>query len=124
MDYNQVNQTVGSLKISEEVIATIASLATKEINGVASLANSPVDIKGIFVKAKSKGSKSIRIELSDDVAVIDVYVNLNYGAKIPDVSEQIQNNVKTAVQNMTGIAVSKVNVHIEGISFDEPKHAE
>ena len=56
---------------------------------------------------------------NDDVAVIDVYVNLKYGAKIPIVSENIQKSVKNAVQNMTGIVVAKVNIFVVGITFDE-----
>ena len=122
MEQNQVNQTVGSLKISEDVVATIAGLATKEVQGVASLANAPANIKGLILK--NTVSKSIKIELNDDVAVIGVYVNLTYGAKIPEVAEKIQNNVKSAVQSMTGITVSKVNVFIVGIDFSEPKNAE
>ncbi len=121
MEQNQ-NQTVGSLKISEDVVATIAGLAAKEVQGVASLANAPANIKGLILK--NTVSKSIKIELNDDVAVIGVYVNLTYGAKIPEVSEKIQTNVKSAVQSMTGITVSKVNVFIVGIDFSEPKNAE
>ncbi len=109
---------VGSLKISEEVLATIASFAAKEVSGVASMAVSPAHIKKLLVKT-SPSSKSVRIELNDDVAVIDVYVNLKYGAKIPDTSAEIQAGVKESVQNMTGITVSKVNVHVEGITFED-----
>ncbi|MFQ9872179.1 MAG: Asp23/Gls24 family envelope stress response protein [Oscillospiraceae bacterium] len=97
---------VGSLKISEEVLATIASFAAKEVSGVASMAlSNPASIKNFLVKS-SPSSKSVKIELNDDVAVIDVYVNLKYGAKIPETSEAIQTSVKESVQNMTGITVS------------------
>lgn len=109
---------VGSLKISEEVLATIASFAAKEVSGVASMAVSPADIKKLLVKS-SHSSKSVKIELNDDVAVIDVFVNLKYGAKIPETSAEIQAGVKESVQNMTGITVSRVNVHVEGITFED-----
>ncbi len=109
---------VGSLKISEEVLATIASFAAKEVSGVASMAVSPAHIKKFLVKT-SESSKSVKIELNDDVAVIDVFVNLKYGAKIPETSAQIQAGVKESVQNMTGITVSRVNVHVEGITFED-----
>lgn len=68
---------------------------------------------------KSQTAKSINIEMNDDVAVIDVYVNLKYGAKIPVGFWKHSEKRKNAVQNMTGIVVSRVNVFVAGITFDE-----
>ncbi|MDD2955224.1 MAG: Asp23/Gls24 family envelope stress response protein [Oscillospiraceae bacterium] len=116
-----MREPIGNLKISHEVIATIASFAAREIDGVASMAAAPGNIKRFIRHATTE--KSIRIELTDDVAAIDVYVNLRYGAKIPVVSEQIQRSVKDAVQNMTGIVVAKVNVFVVGIDFEEAAQA-
>lgn len=112
-------ETVGNLRISQEVLATIANFSTKEIDGVASMASSPASVNLKKILSKSHTAKSIHIEMNDDVAVIDVYVNLKYGAKIPVVSENIQKSVKNAVQNMTGIVVARVNVFVVGITFDE-----
>ena len=107
----------GSLKISEEVISTIAGMTAGEINGVAGLSLRPnSDIRGILHNRKSV-SKAIRLEMKDGEATIDVYVNLYLGVKIPDVASEIQSRVKDAVQNMTGIMVSKVNVHVAGVVF-------
>ena len=111
-------ETIGNLRISQEVVATIANFATKEIDGVASMAYCPAAVNLKKFLTKSQTAKSINIEMND-VAVIDVYVNLKYGAKIPVVSENIQKSVKNAVQNMTGIVVSRVNVFVAGITFDE-----
>ena len=111
---------IGSLKISDDVISSIAAMAAAEIPGVAELATIPVNLKGVI--RKSSAPKSINISVNDDVATIDVYVKLQYGAKIPEVSEKIQRSVKTSVQNMTGIAVSKVNVFIAGIAFDNSEN--
>lgn len=119
MEEKKVNETIGSLKISQEVIATIASVAAKEIDGVAGMAACPATIKKFLLK--NSVAKSINIVLNDDIAVIDVYVNLKYGAKIPVVSENIQKSVKEAVQTMTGIVVSKVNVFVSGIVFEDNK---
>ncbi|MBQ1236698.1 MAG: Asp23/Gls24 family envelope stress response protein, partial [Oscillospiraceae bacterium] len=117
------HETIGNLKISQDVVATVANFSAKEIDGVASMASCPatVNLKKFLgrnqqVKATNK---SINIEMNDDVAIIDVYVNLKYGAKIPVVSENIQKSMKNAVQSMTGIVVAKVNVFVVGISFDE-----
>ncbi len=110
-------QPTGSLKISKEVIASIAGTASKEINGVADLATFTTNIKGWLMKKQSP--KPIIINLSDDVATIDIHVVLKNGAKIPETSEKIQNAVKEAVQNMTGITVSRVNICVAGIEFEE-----
>ncbi len=117
-NFNEQAET-GNLKISEEVIASITTIATKEIEGVAELTNAPANIKGIF---KTKPAKSsVIVELGDGVAVIDVYFKIKYGAKVQAVSADVQKKVKDSVQNMTGIAVSKVNVHISGIAIEDKK---
>lgn len=110
------NQTVGSLKISQDVIATIAKYAACEIEGVDSLTESRLPRS---LSQNGITTKPVAIDLNDDVAVVDIGVVLKNGAKIPEVSEVLQKAVKDAVQNMTGITVSKVNVHVEGIVFQE-----
>lgn len=117
MKENTIKDTVGSLKISEEVLSKIASTAAREINGVADMAAMPTTIKGLV--SRPVVPKPVRILVRDDVAVIDVYVNLKAGAKIQEVAQQIQANVKASVQSMTGIAVSKVNVHVVSILFEQ-----
>lgn len=121
MQNGQMKQPKGSLRISQDVIATIASHAASEIQGVI-----PVDNMGAIrnIVAKKSISKPISISLADDVAVIDMMVNLEDGTKIPAASEQVQQAVKDAVQNMTGITVSKVNIQVAGIVFDEPLSTE
>jgi uncharacterized alkaline shock family protein YloU len=110
-------ETDGSLKISEEVISTIAGLAAGEVKGVSGLTSGPsTDIKGLF-HAKRGASKAIRIDIKDGEAFLDVYVNLYLGMKIPDVASEIQTRVKDAVQTMTSITVSKVNVHVVGVTI-------
>ena len=115
MENLQSVKTQGTLRISQEVIATIASCAATEVAGVAGLAVHTAHIKNL--STKSAVNKSIVVDLSDDVAVIDVRLNLYAGARIPTVSEAVQQAVKDAVQNMTGITVSKVNVYICDITF-------
>ena len=113
MNVEHNKQPAGSLKISQEVLATIANFASEEIDGVVSY----TPIKN-FLK-KGSIARPIQISLNDDVAVIDISVNLKYGANIPEVAETLQKTVKDAVQNMTGITVSKVNVHVAGIVFPQ-----
>lgn len=118
MDKNYTE--TGSLKISEDVLAAIAGNATKEIKGVAGLALRPIpENLGLF--HKKSADKGIRISIKDGEAVIDVFVSIYDGAKIPETSEQIQTRVKETVQNMTGITVSKVNVHISSLVIADTK---
>lgn len=105
----------GNLKISEEVLETIAKLATMEILGVEGLKAPSLSLPDMLVRGRSKNA--ISIDLNGDVAEISVSVVIRYGYRITDIAESIQDSVKSAVQNMTGIAVSKVNVIVAGVSF-------
>ena len=105
----------GSLQISTDVIAKIAKLATLEVEGVRYVSGGVLSGKGFAFVRKMPIQKPIVVELSDDVAEITVNVVVTYGCKIPQLSEQIQENVKSAVQNMTCITVSKVNVIVNGV---------
>jgi len=104
------------LIISEEVITKIASTASLEVKGVSGMASAPTDIKGIFKKDIS--GKSVKLMERDSEMVIDVYVSVELGARIPDVAVEVQKSVKQAVQNMTGKAVTRVNVHIADLSLE------
>lgn len=120
---DNAKNTVGSLKISEDVISKIAETAAIEVEGVASMANVQLSIKSVINKYTGT-AKSINITVNDDVAVIDVYVILKHGAKIQTVATAIQEGVKNAVQNMTGLTVAKVNVNVAGILIEEETTAE
>ena len=109
----------GTLSISEDVIATIAANTTTEIEGVAALANFYSNVVSSWFW-KKQSSRPIIINLTDDVAAIDIHVSLYSGVRIPDVAQNIQRSVKEAVQSMTGIAVTKVNVYVSGVVFDTP----
>ena len=113
------NIETGNLKISEDVVASIATIATKEVEGVAELSNAPANLKGVFKTKKPIKKTSVEVDLNDGVAIIDIYLKIKYGAKVQPVSNEIQKKVKDSVQNMTGIAVSKVNIHIAGIAIDD-----
>ena len=119
MQSNEINKstTSGTLSISQDVLATIAANTTTEIEGVAALAPFYSNLtSGWFIKNQT--SRPSIISLNDDVAAIDIHVDLKAGAKIPEVAANIQRAVKDAIQNMTGIAVTKVNVYVSGIVFD------
>ena len=116
---NQMNDrradTVGTLRISREVLSTIAAPAASEVAGVHSLTAAPVDLKGMF--SKRQLPKSVAVTLRDDIAEVELHLILNGEVKIPIVSEKVQRAVKDAIQSMTRVTVSKVHVVIEGINF-------
>ena len=111
----------GSCIISEDVIATIANTAAMEVPGVAGMAQRPADIKGIIAAG---ATRSVKVLNNDSETIVDVYINLRLGARIPDVAGEVQHSVKVAVQSMTGKPVTKVNVVVAGIALDEGKIAQ
>ncbi len=117
MDVNEFKPAEGSCIISEDVIASIAGTAVSEIPGVAGLAKRPTDLRGIVTNAAAP--KSVKVTNNEHETVLDVYVNLKQGAKIQETAAQIQQNVKSAVQSMTGKPVTRINVHVEGMVLEE-----
>ena len=116
---HEIKEPIGSLRISKDVLATIAANATKEIEGVAGIAPFTTNI----TKKQSAVPVPVFISLHDDIAVIDINVVLLEGANIPAVCRNIQVAVKEAVQSMTSINVSKVNVTVADIRFHGEKGA-
>lgn len=110
---------VGSLKISEDVIATIASVSAKEIPGVAAVAQPPAG----RMKLRQLGKKPIVVNVSDDFVDIDISLHLEFGAKITEVCSAVQSAIKDSVQTMAGMAVGKVNVLVSGITFQNDSAA-
>lgn len=103
-----------NIKISEEVILTIASIATKEVEGVASLHTGVVDT--ILDKFKGNNySGGISAIISEEEVVVSVIISVYYGEKIYNVAKKVQDNIKNTIETMTDKKVSEVNVHINGI---------
>lgn len=111
------SQNNSSVKISADVVATIAGVATTEIEGVAGMCTSFAG--GIAEKFGGKKSltKGIKASITDNSTIIDLYVIVDFGVRIPELAWEIQENVKNSVETMTGLKVEKVNIHIDGISF-------
>ena len=116
MEENKTVDNIGNLVISEDVIASIALNAAKDVEGVSSFAARTPDVHSIF-KLGEGAAKSVRVLSSDNDVKIYIHVNIAPGTKIPKVAADIQKNVKNAVQSMTGKMVSKVNVTIAGMDI-------
>jgi len=116
---------LGVVRIAEEVVSTIAGLAATEIKGVASMSGG---IGGGIaeVLGRKNLSKGIKVEVGTEEAKLDIFIIIEYGACIPDVAWDIQEGVKKAVEEMTGLRVTHVNVHVQGVHFpqDESEEAE
>lgn len=117
MERTNPGENYGNLKISENVIETIAKLAALEVEGVVSICETPSGIKGLIALAQQP-KRGISIDLSDEIATINISVNVKMGVNVPKVSEKLQENIKSSVQNMTSITVSKVNVYIADVEFE------
>jgi len=109
---------LGSVRIQNEVVGIIAGIAASEVSGVVGLGGG-FTISEVF--GRKSFSKGIKVEIANGEAAIDLYIIVEYGRNIPDVSYQVQQNVKRAVENMTGLSVVEVNVNIEGV---QPRKAE
>ena len=108
----------GSLKVSNEVIAKIAELAAAEISGVAT-ENGKLSVSQSRIGIPPLLNAPVRISVSKEAAVIDVSIVTEQGSKAVNVASAVQESVKSAVQSMTGIPVSKVNVNIVGIKLNK-----
>lgn len=112
------NLDYGEVKIVDDVVATIAGLAAIEIKGVAGMSGGFVG--GIAeMLGKTSLSKGVKVEIKEKIAIIDLYIIVEYGTKIPDVAWKIQESVKKTVETMTGIKVNEVNIHVQGVHFPE-----
>lgn len=109
---------VGEVKISEEVVAIIAGIAAMDIPGVAGMSGGIAG--GIAEMLGRKNlSKGVKVEVGDKEAAIDIYIIVEYGCRIPDVSWDIQEKVKETVETMTGLNVVEVNIHIQGVNIEK-----
>lgn len=114
----ETEDKIGNVKISVDVIATVASIATNEIKGVAGMSGTALGGIADILGGKRSRGKGVKVDVSGDTCVIDLNIAVNYGVRIPDIAWDVQENVKNSVESMTGMTVSKVNIHVDGINFD------
>lgn len=126
MEENENNEVVeikeeietenSGVKISNDVVAVIAGVAVSEVAGVASMPSGFAGGISEVLSGKKNRTKGIKVEVEDNTTRIDVNIIVEYGTRIPDVAFEIQNRVKKAVENMTGLSVEEVNVHVQGVN--------
>ncbi|MDF2927849.1 Asp23/Gls24 family envelope stress response protein [Anaerospora sp.] len=109
---------VGSIRIADEVVGIVAGLAATEVTGVAGMSAGLVG--GIAeMLGKKNLSKGVKVEVGEREAAVDLYIIVEYGVRIPDVALRVQENVKRAIESMTGLDVVEVNIHIQGVGFGQ-----
>ena len=114
-----VTQSDESIKISNEVVASIAGIAVSDVPGVYGMAGGITELFG-----KKSNSKGIKVDIGEKETKIDVNIIVEYGVRIPDVAFEIQNRVKKAVEAMAGLTVASVNIHVQGINIPEKREEE
>ena len=119
-EYMTLAEEHGTINISEEVIASIDVGAVQEVEGVSGLmtnmGSSGTELFG--KKNPQKAGKCVKLELTEEAVTLDLYVTVKYGYAIPEVAENAQKAVIASVEAMTGCAVTCVNIHVGGVTFD------
>lgn len=114
------DDNLGEVHIADEVVAIIAGLAATEVEGVSSMAGNITNelVSKLGMKNLSKG---IKVEVADNSVSVDVALNIAFGYAIPEVSAKVQEKVKTAIENMTGLTVTCVNIRIAAVDLGKNK---
>lgn len=122
---NEITSTDNAgIKISNDVVASIAGVAVSEVPGVYGMAGGLAGGISEVLSGKKNLSKGIKVEVGEKDTKIDVNIIVEYGVRIPDVAFEIQGRVKKAVETMTGLKVSGVNIHVQGIKTNLAENKE
>ena len=118
----QDDSSMGEVKIADEVVGIIAALAATEVEGVASMAGNITNelISRLGMKNLSKG---VKVDVLEGVVTVSLALNMKYNYSIMDVSAKVQEKVKRAVENMTGLEVADVNVKVAGVEMESQESA-
>lgn len=108
----------GTIKIANDVVAMIASLAAAEVDGVSALTGNVTNEIMSKVGMK-KHTKGVKVDIIDKTVSVDIAVNLQYGFNIPATCSKVQEKVKSAIETMTGLEVADVNIRIVGIQMND-----
>lgn len=112
------DENLGEVQIADEVVAIIAGLAAMEVDGVSSMAGNATRelISRLGMKSLSKG---VRVDVLEGIVTVSMALNLKYGSNIKNTSAKVQEKVKAAIENMTGLTVADVNIRVAGVDMPE-----
>ena len=113
----QNDNSMGEVQIADEVVAIIAALAATEVDGVASMAGNITNelVSRLGMKNLSKG---VKVDVLEGVVTVSLALNLKYNYSIMDVTAKVQDRVKTAIENMTGLEVADINIRVAGVEME------
>ena len=113
----QNDNSMGEVQIADEVVAIIAALAATEVDGVASMAGNITNelVSRLGMKNLSKG---VKVDVLEGVVTLSLALNLKYNYSIMDVTAKVQDRVKTAIENMTGLEVADINIRVAGVEME------
>jgi len=114
------DENIGSVKIADDVVAMIASIAATEVEGVSAMIGNITNELMSKVGMK-KLTKGVKVDVLKGVVTVDLSVTLEYGYNIPATCQKVQDKVKTAIENMTGLEVADVNIRIASIHMTDEK---
>ena len=109
---------IGEVHIADEVVAIVAGLAATDVDGVASMAG---NITNELVSKLGKKNLSKGVRVLEGVVTVDLSLNIEYGRNILETSKKVQEKVKSAIENMTGLEVADVNIHIASVDMENEK---
>ena len=115
--------SLGKVEIAPEVIEVIAGIAAAEVDGLFAMRGNFAS--GVVEKfGKKSHSKGVKVELTDNGVLIDLFVVLNFGVSIPEVAQNLQSNIRQTLKNMTALEIDEINVHVVGIQMDAKEGTE
>jgi uncharacterized alkaline shock family protein YloU len=118
MELESGNGELGTVKISNDVVAVIAGLAASEVDGVVSMAGGIAEGWSELLGKKNL-ARGVKVEVGQKEAAVDLNVVVRYGCVIPEICAEVQQNVKRAIEIMTGLEVVEVNVHVTSVLFEQ-----
>ncbi len=119
---DQENDSTGTITYANEVIAIIAGVAANEVDGVAAMCSSSSITEVFRGKNVGKITKGVKVELGTEEAAVDLYLIVEYGTPIQTCAAAVQENVRKSIESMTGLHVVRVDVHVQGVSFEKEKN--
>ena len=117
MESQGTENGLGSIRISDEVVEVIAGLAAAEVEGINGMSGGFVGDLAQMLGRNKNLAKGVKVEVGEHEVAVDLFVMVEYGVSIPEVAVRVQEAVKGAIENMTGLLVVEVNVHVQGVNF-------
>ncbi len=111
------DNSLGSIRIADEVVEVIAGLAASEVEGVVGMSGGLVGDLAHMLGRNKNLSKGVKVEVGEHEVAVDLYIVVEYGVSIPEVAFSVQESVKEAIESMTGLKVVEANVHVQGVNF-------